>query len=95
MCSGQPIYFPLRVHVSSRDNRQFFPPNTLERGKGQIKTRDLLWQVSGVVDGVYALGGGGEHRARVLAEAEAAAKAQAVAAGAHPDTCQVRPYQKS
>ncbi|EIE25109.1 DUF917-domain-containing protein [Coccomyxa subellipsoidea C-169] len=45
-------------------------------------------QVSGMVDGVYALGGGGEHRARVLAEAEAAAKAQAVAAGAHSDTCQ-------
>lgn len=48
-----------------------------------------MLQVSGVVDGVYALGGGGEQREGVLAQAEAAAKEQAVQAGADPDTCQV------
>lgn len=48
-------------------------------------------QVSGVVDGVYSLGGGPEQRAAVLADAEAAAKAQAIKAGADPHRCQVRP----
>lgn len=48
-----------------------------------------MLQVSGVVDRVYALGGGGEQREGVLAQAEAAAKEQAVQAGADPDTCQV------
>ena len=46
-------------------------------------------QVSGVVDGVYALGGGAEQRQGILDQAEAAAKEQAVQAGADPDTCQV------
>ncbi|BDA41353.1 probable D-/L-hydantoinase subunit A at N-terminal half [Coccomyxa sp. Obi] len=45
-------------------------------------------QVSGVVDGVYSLGGGPEQRASVLADAEAAAKAQAIKAGADPQRCQ-------
>lgn len=46
-------------------------------------------QVSGEVDGVFALGTGAEQRATVLAQAEADAKAQAVRAGADPDRCQV------
>ncbi len=46
--------------------------------------------MSGVVDGVYSLGGGPEQRAAVLADVEAAAKAQAIKAGADPDCCQVR-----
>ena len=46
-------------------------------------------QVSGVVDSVYQMGSDGQHRTRVLAEAEEAATDKAVAAGADRGSCQV------
>ena len=45
-------------------------------------------QVSGVVDGVYALGSGGEQRGSVLESLEAEAMQRAVQAGADPEKCQ-------
>ena len=46
-------------------------------------------QVSGTMDGVFEMGTGGEKRSQKLAEAEAAARAKAVQAGAHPSSCKV------
>lgn len=50
-------------------------------------------QVSGVVDGVFAFGPGGEQRGSIVAEAEAAAVEKAVQAGANPSSCQVISWQ--
>jgi hypothetical protein len=51
----------------------------------------MAWcQVSGSVDGVFAVGVSGAMRATVMAEAEVAARLKAVAAGADPATCEAR-----
>ena len=50
-------------------------------------------QVSGMVDGIFAFGPGGEQRRSIVAEAEAAAVQKAVRAGADPASCQVAPGQ--
>ncbi len=42
-----------------------------------------------MTDGVFAYGPGGEQRAPILAQAEAAAVQKATQAGADPATCQV------
>ena len=46
-------------------------------------------QVSGEVDAVFAMGGGPEVRQKVLRDAEADARAEAVASGAAEATCEV------
>ena len=48
-------------------------------------------QVSGTVDGVFQLGSEGQHRKKCLIEAQAAAHAKVVKAGADPSTCKVVP----
>lgn len=57
-------------------------------------TAEIVPQVSGEVDAVFAMGGGPEVRRKVLQEAEADARAKAVAAGADPSSCEVTsPYR--
>jgi hypothetical protein len=51
-------------------------------------TKSLFWQVSGVVDGVYALGNGDE-RLNLLLKLEVEAKKKAIQAGADLEYCQV------
>ena len=50
-------------------------------------------QVSGTVDGAFKMGLEGQHRSDRLAEAQAAAHAKAVQAGADPSTCKVKLFR--